>query len=388
MKRILYILLLALTSICAMGQTLTVAPVEATAGEETELVVTATDMTDITALQFNISLPEGVTFSESEVKKGAAVNGHTLNVQTLANGDRLFILYNMNLNLFSNGELLRIPVNVANEAQTGNGSIYTIRTSTDEAVSCASNSSEYTLTVTPSVVLDETSLVAPTDADDVNVRVLRTINANEWSTIVLPFAMSNAQLKAAFGDDVQLADFTSWSSEEDETPGVVTKINIGFTDVTALEANHPYIIKVSTPITEFSVEGVNITVEAEPTVQVGVTNEERGLFKGTYVAQTAIPEDNLFLNDNKFWYSTGATKTKAFRGFFELADVLADVENAGVKVLYVITDPATEISEIATESATSKSVYTIQGTFLGNDVDINSLPKGVYIIDGKKVLKK
>ena len=152
MKRILYILLLALISISAIGQTLTVASVEAAAGEETELVVTAADMTNITALQFNISLPEGVTFSESEVTKGAAVNGHTLNVQTLANGDRLFILYNMNLNRFSDGELLRIPVNVIDDAKTGKGRIYAIRTSTIDAVSYSSIASEYTITVKEPVV--------------------------------------------------------------------------------------------------------------------------------------------------------------------------------------------------------------------------------------------
>ena len=152
MNRILYIILLALTSISAMGQTLTVAPVEATSGEEAELVVTAAGVGGITALQFNLSLPEGVTFSESEVTKGAAVNGHTLNVQTLANGDRLFILYNMNLNRFSDGELLRIPVNVSDDDKTGKGRIYAIRTSTIDAVSYSSIASEYTITVKEPVV--------------------------------------------------------------------------------------------------------------------------------------------------------------------------------------------------------------------------------------------
>ncbi len=152
MKRILYTLLLALTSISAMGQTLTVAPVEATAGEESELVVTAAGVEGLTALQFNLSLPEGVTFSESEVTKGAAVNGHTLNVQTLANGDRLFILYNMNLKRFSDGELLRIPVNVSDDDKTGKGRIYAIRTSTIDAVSYSSIASEYTITVKEPVV--------------------------------------------------------------------------------------------------------------------------------------------------------------------------------------------------------------------------------------------
>lgn len=155
--------------------------------------------------------------------------------------------------------------------------------------------------------------------------------------------------------------------------------------MTALEANHPYIIKVLSPITEFTVDGVDIEVKDEPSVQVGVKEAERGFFIGTYVAQTTVPEENLFISGNQFWYSTGVTKMKAFRGFFELYDVLSDVENSNVKVMYVINDPSTEIGEIAAESAIAKGVYTIQGTFLGNDININTLPKGVYIIEGKKI---
>ena len=146
MKRILYIILLALTSICAMGQTLTVAPVEATAGEDTELSVSISGQS-ATALQFNLRLPEGVTLSEREVTKGAAAVGHTLNVVPLDNGDRLFILYNMNLNYLKDGELMRIPVKVDDKAQTGNGKLYSVRTATAEAKSYSSADVSFAVTV-------------------------------------------------------------------------------------------------------------------------------------------------------------------------------------------------------------------------------------------------
>lgn len=146
MKRILYIILLALTSTCAMGQTLTVAPIEATAGEDTELSVSISGQS-ATALQFNLRLPEGVTLSESEVTKGAAAVGHTLNVVPLDNGDRLFILYNMNLNYLKEGELMRIPVKVDDKAQTGNGKLYSVRTATAEAKSYSSADVSFAVTV-------------------------------------------------------------------------------------------------------------------------------------------------------------------------------------------------------------------------------------------------
>jgi hypothetical protein len=129
-----------------MGQTLTVAPVEATAGEDTELSVSISGQS-ATALQFNLRLPEGVTLSESEVTKGAAAVGHTLNVVPLDNGDRLFILYDMNLNYLKEGELMRIPVKVDDKAQTGNGKLYSVRTATAEAKSYSSADVSFAVTV-------------------------------------------------------------------------------------------------------------------------------------------------------------------------------------------------------------------------------------------------
>ena len=50
------------------------------------------------------------------------------------------------------------------------------------------------------IVLDENSTTAPEAAEGVNARVLRTISADIWNTICLPFAMTAEQVKAAFGD--------------------------------------------------------------------------------------------------------------------------------------------------------------------------------------------
>ena len=75
----------------------------------------------MTALQFNLALPEGVSLSKGGVTLGAATNGHTLNVETLDNGDHLFVLYSMDLNPFKDGELLRIPVKMGSTATSTNG---------------------------------------------------------------------------------------------------------------------------------------------------------------------------------------------------------------------------------------------------------------------------
>jgi hypothetical protein len=230
-------------------------------------------------------------------------------------------------------------------------------------------------------ILDETSTVAPVAANGVDVRVRRTINANDWSTICLPFAMTEAQTKAAFGNDVQLANMTSWSPEENGNEDIVG-INVVFTSVTAIEANHPYIIKVSSPITEFTVDNVNIDPEEEPYVKVGNKASNRGWMTGTYVANFTVPENNLFLSGGKFWYSKGNTKMKAFRAHFEFADVLTSVESSA-PVFMTFENGTTGISEMGNvRGVENDAFYNLKGQ------RVMSPAKGLYIKNNKKVIVK
>ena len=127
MKRIKNILLALLTiATSANAQSLSF---EVQANEAKISLAGATEMT---ALQFNLKLPEGVTIDTSNATLGSATDGHTLCIETLDNGDLLFILYSMDLNTFMDGELLRIPIN---GVQDGDANLYTIRYASADAVS-------------------------------------------------------------------------------------------------------------------------------------------------------------------------------------------------------------------------------------------------------------
>ena len=119
----------------ATAQTLSIAAIEAMVGEQAELVVSASGMSDVTALQFNLALPQGVTLNESAITTGEAASRHTLSVQTLDNGDRLIVLYHTDLALVGNGTLLRLPITVGQQAGSYNGNLYTVRTATTDAAS-------------------------------------------------------------------------------------------------------------------------------------------------------------------------------------------------------------------------------------------------------------
>ena len=252
-------------------------------------------------------------------------------------------------------------------------------------------------------VLDETSTSAPEAATAVDVRVKRTINANEWSTICLPFAMTEEQCKEVFGSDVQLGDFTGADSEFDDADNVIG-INAHFVDATAIEANHPYIIKVSVPVTEFTLDGVDIVAdEDEACVEFdnGKTGSRRVVysgFYGTYHAGTVLDEFTLFLSSNKFWYSAGKTKMKAFRAYFDFYDVLAEVEEGSAASRIVIsfsghggtTTDASDASRLMNNEERSKDVYDLQGRRVNSSLFTHhsSLTKGVYVRNGKKIVIK
>ena len=107
------------------------------------------------------------------------------------------------------------------------------------------------------------------------------------------------------------------------------------------------------------------------------------------MANTEVEEYCLFLNGNKFWYSTGTTKMKAYRAYFSFYTVLSEVDSsAEANIRYVIADEVTAIEGISVNGEERQGVYTLQGVSLGENVDVDNLPKGVYVVNGKKVIVK
>ena len=135
----------------ATAQTLSVASIEAKPGDQTELVVSASGMSSVTALQFNLSLPQGMTINENAITKGSAVSGHELVVETKANGEHLFVLYKMDLGQISNGTLLKLPITVGQQSGTFSGNLNTIRTATTDAVSHDCTNATFNVTVETTV---------------------------------------------------------------------------------------------------------------------------------------------------------------------------------------------------------------------------------------------
>lgn len=155
MKRLLFNTFFALLVCNATAQTISVAPIEAEVGKTTNLIVKIDNVGEnTTAMQFNLSLPNGITVDETNINQGEAATNHTMTIRTLANGDRMFVFYNMDKKLISNGTVISLPVTMPNEAGVLNGKICTVRTASTDWVSHKCSDAAFTVTV-----MDATSIV-------------------------------------------------------------------------------------------------------------------------------------------------------------------------------------------------------------------------------------
>ena len=348
--------------------------------------------------QFELKLPAGISATSIEqAARLQAIEGYTLIINQTDATNNIYTVLGYNTSRINisgtSGDIAYITLSDGTTSEVGSsmtGRLQNVVLSTTDATPLNIDAANATFTITiaappANVILDENSTTAPeASVGAVNVTVNRSIKANSWSTICLPFAITAEKLTAAFGAGVEVKDFTSWSSTEDPGTGDIVGITIGFTSVTAMEANHPYLIKVANAITAeegFTVDGVDIDPEDEPFIQVGKSKATRGYFTGTYVANTIVPEEALFVSNDKFYYSNGSTKMKAFRGYFELADVLTSVEGAAAHIM--ISDETTGIADVRSLiSEDEGGYYSISGQKVLNP------QKGMYIKNGKKVIIK
>ena len=148
----------------------------------------------------------------------------------------------------------------------------------------------------------------------------------------------------------------------------------------------PFLIKTSKDIESF--EATECTLfDAVTDVRKSDEWETPGVFTGSLV-KTKVPADGLFIYDNKFYYSTGATNIKAFRAWLELGAVLDKETDFGANVRYVIDGEVTSIEGIPSAADKMGAVYNLNGQLIGFDIDVNSLPAGVYIKNGQKIVVK
>lgn len=415
MKRLFLSLLtiLAFGSVCA--DEVTISDVQIMQGKSGNMEVQLKIDTDTyyRELQFDLYLPENIiveSVTEDGVTQPAGVAGEAASKHTLSSNyiqedepqSVRYTLINTKGVAITEGVVVIIPLTSSETLKVGDkltASIKNVVLSTG-APGDTHEQIEYKEIpfnieiIEDRITLDENSTEVPGTYTNQNVKVLRTINANEWSTICLPFAMTADQVKDAFGEDVLFADFTGYEATSDGSN--VTAINVKFNSLNAtsegLIANHPCLIKVSKAVTEFIVNGVDVVPEDNPTIAaVERTKKQWSELIGNYTAEKVLGEDGcvLFLSGGKFYYTNGKSKMKAYRAYFDFYDELEDkTVGASAKIGFSVDDVTDGIDGLRT-SIPAEGIYDLSGRKIKVEGDdLSRLPKGVYIVDGKKVTVK
>lgn len=232
------------------------------------------------------------------------------------------------------------------------------------------------------VTLDETSETSPVAMNDVNVDFHRTIinkynNSEEghaWNTICFPFSLSAAQISNIFGAGTVVKRLKSVDVSDNSA-------KLTFEEVSAIEANTPYIMQVTAGNDNYTIEGVNVTPSTDLTVTVNGVQ-----FIGNYVYPLVMENkagsvggtDYYILND-QFKSTSGKTKLKGFRAYFHVPASL------NIKSLGFDEEEATGIETLNVERLTlsdDAEVYDLSGRRVAHP------SRGLYIVNGQKVLLK
>lgn len=227
-----------------------------------------------------------------------------------------------------------------------------------------------TLVYDVSPVFSETSYWNPISKATRQPKVTRNLVAG-LNTICLPFNVDASQFGSVFGDaDAKAYQFAS-----------VKDNKLCFEEANSIEAGVPYLLKVAQAHEIGNIGEVEILAE-EPkaVVKDGIT------FKGTFNVKV-LDEKNLFLGNNgnlKVPASTEGNnnKLKGMRAFFVLPEEATQAAHS-----LSFGGGTTGILAIEGEKAVKdQGVYTISGVKVADNTA--KLSKGLYIVNGKKFIKK
>lgn len=202
------------------------------------------------------------------------------------------------------------------------------------------------------------------DKKTVNTTLTRTLVANKWNTFCVPF-------------ETEIAG-TALEGATVKAVGEVIGNVINLKDATKIEAGVPYLVMPTTgDIVNPTFKSVTITE-----ISAKEVGKDEYKFVGTY-SPKPITKDEF----GKIWGVTAQGK---------LAKINADTTMKGLRAYFVFPTNTTAaklnfdgettgINNIETNATVNGKVYNLNGQYVGNS--LNGLKKGIYVVNGKKVIK-
>ena len=204
------------------------------------------------------------------------------------------------------------------------------------------------------------------DGYEADVTLTRTLQTGSYNTFALPFS-------AAIPTGWTVKELSSATLEN-------STLTLNFQDATSIEAGKPYLVKVTDAAVNPTFDGVIISKDAVPYTS---TNVDFIPTLGKTTIEGSDATNVLFLAaGNKLKNPTSLpTDMKGFRAYFQLKGAAAGARNFGLN----IDGDVTGVNEvIGVNEVNDDSWYTLDSRKLSG----KPAQKGVYIVNGKKVIIK
>lgn len=229
----------------------------------------------------------------------------------------------------------------------------------------------------PVVTLDEKSTSYSTPSigttGSAEVHLTRIFSANSWNSLCVPFAISDTEVKAQFGNDAKVAAFTG-----------ATATTLEFSSCTDIEAGKPYLVYIPEGATQtkFTFKGVTAFASQPTDVEQQGSANEKTTFRGYFHKNTA-PKGSYVLRKNLVYHLVSDMAIKGFR-----AVLIDGTATQRVFTQWSLDGTTTGIGNIDANVIQRFNVYNTNGQMVRHAAtSLDDLPHGVYIVNGKKVIK-
>ncbi|WP_440314999.1 hypothetical protein [Leyella stercorea] len=253
------------------------------------------------------------------------------------------------------------------------------------------------------LVLDEDNTLAVTKSyTGAKMLLHRTFTKNAtndkkgWNSIILPVDMTAAQVVEAFGENTQLAELRALEDNWIE----FSTVNVA-ADGVVLHKNTPYIIyPTKEPLGNYSytIDGVTKILDGHVYVANGINYDDQtsnlthtvnggGMtYTGSYSNSNKVSKDSYMFSKGDLVHTSKDHTVKAYRCW------LKEDAHSGKMLMFSLDgnglDGTTGIQVIEeNKQNTNTSIYNLGGVRM-NTNNVDKLPKGVYVVNNKVVVKK
>jgi hypothetical protein len=200
------------------------------------------------------------------------------------------------------------------------------------------------------------------------VTINRSLAADRWYTFVVPFDME-------IPNGWTVKELSGSTLNDD-------KITLEFTTVDSIKAGVPYMVRTNSAVNNGDITSMNTHVNTNTTVEAPSTKHVK--FVATYTSGN-VPEGCYFISNNVFYRAADETNTiKGFRAYFEPIGEAAKAR----QLTYRFASDDYEEGTTAIDDAqfTTGNAQTIVYDLMGRRIE--NPTKGIYIVNGKKVMIK